>query len=59
MIKAWVVDVNMGYGHQRTAYPLKDLAPYGKVINANDYKGIPKKDRKSGKIQENSMNSFQ
>ena len=46
MSKAWVISVNMGYGHQRTAYPLKDLAPEGKIINANDYEGIPKKDRK-------------
>ncbi len=44
--KAWIVDVNMGYGHQRTAYPLKDLAPNKKVIHANDYQGIPVKDRK-------------
>ncbi len=44
--KAWVVDVNMGYGHQRTAFPLKHLAPRGKVINANNYQGIPKEDRK-------------
>jgi len=43
--KAWVVAVNMGYGHQRTAFPLRSLAPDGKVINANDYQGIPKKDR--------------
>jgi len=44
--KAWVVSVNMGYGHQRTAFPLKSLAPGGEVINANDYKGIPVKDRR-------------
>lgn len=43
---AWVVDVNMGYGHQRTAYPLRHLAVDGKIINANSYEGIPKKDRK-------------
>lgn len=43
--RAWVVSVNMGYGHQRTAYPLKDLAPNGEILNANDYRGIPKKDR--------------
>ena len=42
---AWVISVNMGYGHQRTAFPLKDLALGGKIINANDYQGIPKKDR--------------
>jgi len=43
--KAWVISVNMGYGHQRTAFPLRFLAADGKVINANDYEGIPKKDR--------------
>ena len=37
----------MGYGHQRTAYPLKSLATEGKIINANDYPGIPKKDRET------------
>jgi len=54
--RARVVDVNMGYGHQRTAYPLKDLAPYGKVISANDYQGIPKKDQK---IWENSRKFYE
>lgn len=44
--KVWVVAVSMGYGHQRTAYPLKHLASQGKVINANNYQGIPEKDRK-------------
>ncbi len=43
--KAWIVSVNMGYGHQRTAYPLRGLAPDGKIINANNYDGIPAKDR--------------
>ncbi len=43
--KAWVIAVDMGYGHQRTAYPLKDLAVSSKVINANNYQGIPQKDR--------------
>ena len=43
--KAWVISVNMGYGHQRTAFPLKDLAPEGKIICANDYQGMPKKER--------------
>jgi len=41
--KAWIISVNMGYGHQRTAFPLRGL---GQVINANDYLGIPEKDRK-------------
>ena len=45
--KAWIISVNMGYGHQRTAYPLKGLALEGKIIQANDYPGISKKDRRN------------
>ncbi len=44
--RAWVVTVNMGYGHQRTAYPLKKFAFEQKVISANDYQEIPGKDEK-------------
>jgi hypothetical protein len=44
--KAWVVAVDMGYGHQRAADPLRFLAYKGKVINANNYLGIPPSDRK-------------
>ena len=44
--KAWIIAADMGYGHQRTAYPLKDIAFSGKIINANSYDGIPKKDKK-------------
>jgi len=44
--KAWVVAADMGYGHQRTAYPLRDIAFGGKIINANSYAGIPAKDRR-------------
>lgn len=44
--KAMVVAVNMGYGHQRTAYPLKCLAFEEKIINANNYQGIPAKDQR-------------
>jgi hypothetical protein len=43
--KALVISVSMGYGHQRTAYALKNLAVDGKIINANDYDGIPLKDK--------------
>jgi len=48
--KVQVISVNMGYGHQRTAYALRDLAIGGKNINANDYVGIPEKDRKTWEI---------
>ncbi|MFH1656413.1 MAG: hypothetical protein ABH956_01400 [Candidatus Nealsonbacteria bacterium] len=51
--KAWVVAVNMGYGHQRTAYPLKKVAFDNKIINANSYKGIPEKDKKIWKSSRN------
>ncbi len=43
--KAWVVTVDMGYGHQRAAYPLKAIAA-GQIITANNYRGIPEKDKK-------------
>ena len=39
---AHVLSVNMGYGHARAAYALRDL---GEIVSANDYKGIPTKDR--------------
>lgn len=43
--KAWIVAVDMGYGHQRAAYPLRDL-DHQTIINANNYPGIPEKDKK-------------
>lgn len=42
--RAYVVDVNMGYGHSRAAYALKDLSG-GEVLSANDYDGIPDHDQ--------------
>lgn len=44
--QAWIIAVSMGYGHQRTAYPLHALAPDGKVIYANDYPDIPESDKR-------------
>ena len=49
--QAYVVTVDMGYGHQRAVYPLKDIAacPVGwqdvTIITANNYAGIPKSDK--------------
>jgi hypothetical protein len=43
--KAWVVAADMGYGHQRAAYPLKDMA-YGDIINANSDKMISPQEKK-------------
>jgi len=41
---AWVVAVDMGYGHQRAAYPLRHLSPDDRVLIANNYAGIPRRD---------------
>jgi len=43
--EAWVISINMGYGHQRTAYALREIAVDNKIICANDYEGIPNRDR--------------
>ncbi len=43
---AHVVAVNMGYGHERAAFALRHLAPQGVVTVANDYEGIPNRERK-------------
>ena len=42
---AWVVSADMGYGHDRAAHGLEELA-YGEFITSNNYKGIPQSDRK-------------
>lgn len=38
--------MDMGYGHQRTAYPLRHLAFKEEIITANSYSGIPEQDKK-------------
>src|SRR3989344_7880785 len=42
---AWVVSVDMGYGHQRAAYPLKDIA-YERILTANSDKMISQDEKK-------------
>lgn len=42
--KAWVITVDMGYGHQRASFPLRRLAQGG-IIVANNYSGIPERDK--------------
>jgi hypothetical protein len=46
MKKIHLISVNMGYGHQRTAYPLRKIAFGEEIIQANDYPDIPEKDKK-------------
>src|SRR3989338_5237131 len=52
--QAYVVTVDMGYGHQRASYPFRDIAacPPGcsldephHIISANTYAGVPKIDQ--------------
>ena len=43
---AYVVAVSMGYGHERAAYALKAIAHKKKIVIANEYKGIPDKDKR-------------
>lgn len=43
--KAWVVTVDMGYGHERAASALRHIASKDQIIVANNYPGIPKSDR--------------
>lgn len=53
--KAYLVAVDMGYGHQRALFPLESVAtlPVGwgdldsSVISANGYPGIPESDKRS------------
>ncbi len=42
---AWIISVDMGYGHQRAAYPLKDIA-YERIITANNDRIISYEEQK-------------
>lgn len=43
--KAYIVAVDMGYGHRRAVFPLRKMS-FGDIAVANNYKGIPKEDKK-------------
>ena len=47
MNKFSLVSVNMGYGHQRTIFPLKKFGKGKKIVNANDYTRIPESDKRT------------
>ena len=42
--RAHIISVDMGYGHQRAAYPLKDLVP-DRIITANNDPIVPDSDK--------------
>ncbi|MFH1408500.1 MAG: hypothetical protein ABIH34_01200 [Nanoarchaeota archaeon] len=44
--QAWIISVDMGYGHQRAAYPLKDIA-FDRIITANSDKIVTPKEAKT------------
>lgn len=50
----WLISVDMGYGHQRTAFPLRNFA--FECFNANNYSGIPDRDKK---IWETSRKTYE
>ena len=60
--KAYIVTVDMGYGHQRAVHPLKGMAACPKgwadatIITANNYGGIPKRDKR---IWESNKNIYE
>ncbi|MCA9391323.1 MAG: hypothetical protein KC582_03645 [Candidatus Magasanikbacteria bacterium] len=43
--RPWILSVNMGYGHERAAYGLKELA-HEDIVTANSYPGMPQSDKK-------------
>ncbi|KKW30527.1 MAG: hypothetical protein UY72_C0010G0007 [Candidatus Uhrbacteria bacterium GW2011_GWD2_52_7] len=43
---AYVIAVDMGYGHERAAFALRHLAPKKTYIVANTYEGIPEKEKR-------------
>jgi hypothetical protein len=45
-IRAWVITVDMGYGHRRATHALRHIA-YGEIINANTYRGLSKQDKET------------
>ncbi len=51
-----LVAADMGYGHQRAAYPLMDIALDNKIISINSYEDIPLWEKK---YWENSLKSYE
>ena len=55
--KAWVVSADMGYGHQRAVYPLKDIAEGG-IITVGSSGAISKAEQKLWKRLLNAYEFF-
>lgn len=57
-MKVWVIGADMGYGHQRAAMPLLSIAEEGRIITANNYRGIPDADERRWKGSEKFYNAI-
>ena len=44
-MKAWIVSANMGLGHQRATYPLRNMAHHGVLLFGEDEVATKKKKR--------------
>lgn len=55
--KAWVVSADMGYGHQRAVYPLREFAEE-KIINVGSSEAVSKNEKKLWKKILNAYESF-
>jgi hypothetical protein len=56
-IKAWVVSADMGYGHQRAVYPLRDIAEEG-IITVGSSEAVSKAEKKLWKRLLNAYEFF-
>ena len=55
--KAWVVSADMGYGHQRAVYPLKDIAEDG-IMTVGSSEAVSKSEQKLWKRLLNAYEFF-
>ncbi len=55
--KAWVVSADMGYGHQRAVYPLKEIAEEG-IITVGSSEAVSKAEKKLWKRLLNAYEFF-
>jgi hypothetical protein len=55
--KAWVVSADMGYGHQRAVYPLKDISEEG-IITVGSSEAVSKAEKKLWKRLLNAYELF-
>lgn len=51
-----LIAADMGYGHQRAAYPLMDIALDNKIVSINNYDGVPVWEKN---YWENSLKSYE